>query len=50
MVIFHSYVSLPEGKWVNWMVYDGKSDNQMDENWGTPMDWKPPYWKTYETL
>ena len=28
----------------SWMVYNGKSPSQMDDNgYGTPMNWKPQY-------
>ena len=26
-----------------WMVYSGKAENKMDENWGYPHFRKPPY-------
>jgi len=51
MVIFHSYVSLPEGKWwvsivivppfMDGFCY-GKSETNMDDDWRYHL-WKPPF-------
>ena len=29
------------------MVYNGKFQSKMDDNWGYPMDWTPPYDKDH---
>ena len=37
-------------RWPNsWMVYNGKSPSQKDDNgYGTPMNWNPPLYKIYQ--
>ena len=35
----------------SWMVYNGKSPSQMDDNgYGTPMNWNPPLYKIYQNI
>ena len=39
-------------RWPNsWMVYNGKSPSQKDDNgYGTPMNWNPPLYKIYQNI
>ena len=43
IVSTHMVVSIAMGVPNSWLVYQGKSQSTMDDDWGYPHLWKPPY-------